>query len=358
MHAGNLLHVVRWRNMLVAWTVLASAPLTTLAASPPIVTFSTSHMVVCRDVTPPEFAAANPWEKLIEATFQVSLLLDGDEADIDEVLVVFSSPQRRLRVADFLPRTESASDIVGPIERSESQESTRSLQAGLGGTVGAKYEIANAQISPSVSSGISEHDSLKENYKLLPPKKLLVASGTLQGDHGVFFKLKPSTQESLQGARPFSCIFIVPKEWRGDWLLISCMARGETKRQLLKKIDECGRGRFIAGLYLEGDPLARQLARKIDRLQSPPDASSFETLFNEPATAARGKPSLLEPGDAAVRPGFASLVQFYRQAWRLPFGPGVAAERAGEQSGSLGEACKALARLSGDAAALPPELVD
>jgi hypothetical protein len=174
----------------------------------------------------------------------------------------------------------------------------------------------------------------------------------------VFFKLKPSTQESLQGARAFSCKFIVPQEWRGDWLLVSCIARGETKRQLLKKIDECGRGRFIVGLYLEGDPLARQLALKIDRLQSPPDEATFEALFDEPATVVKDKPTLTEPRESAARPGFASLVQFYRQAWRLPIGRGAAAERASEQSGSLGEACKALGRLSGDTAALPPELVD
>ena len=44
------------------------------AASPPSVRFSTSHAVACRDVTPPEFAALYPEEKLIEAQFRVDVV--------------------------------------------------------------------------------------------------------------------------------------------------------------------------------------------------------------------------------------------------------------------------------------------
>ena len=252
---------------LALWTTVATA--TPLAAAPPRVTFTASPTVECRDLTPPAFAAANPREKLIEATFRVSLLFgQGGEDQIQEVLIVIDSPQGRLRVADFEPKTESVTDIVGPIERSELNDSTKRLEAGIGGTLGAKYGVASAQVTPSLNAGVTEHDSVKETYKLLPPKKLLLAAGTTAGEHGVFFKLKPSTQASLEGARQFTCLFIVPRGWRGDWLRLTCTATAESRRQFVRKVEECGRTTLDVGLYLEGDVEAKRLARQLDRLQN------------------------------------------------------------------------------------------
>ena len=252
---------------LALWAAMATA--TPLVAAPPTVTFTASPMVECRDLTPPAFAAANPREKLIEATFRVSLLFgQGGEEQVQEVLIVIDSPQGRLRVADFEPKTESVTDIVGPIERSESNYSTKRLEAGIGGTLGAKYGVASAQVAPSLNAGLTEHECIKETYKLLPPKKLLLASGTTAGEHGVFFKLKPSTQASLEGARQFTCLFIVPRAWRGDWLRLTCTATAESRRQFVRKLEECGRTTLDVGLYLEGDLEAKRLARQLDRLQN------------------------------------------------------------------------------------------
>src|SRR5690606_20732202 len=142
----------------------------------------------------PEFAARNSLEKLIEAEFRVSVLIwQGSEHQIEELLFVLSSPQRRLRIVDFWPRTESITDIVGPIERNESHDSTRSLEAALRGSVSAGQAGVNGQLTPSLGAGQTRHEGVKETYKKLPPKQLLLASGTLEGDSSVFFKLKPST---------------------------------------------------------------------------------------------------------------------------------------------------------------------
>jgi hypothetical protein len=237
-------------------------------AAPPVVKFSASHTALCRDVTP-EFVAATPAEKLIEAQFRVSTLLwQGQEEEIEELLIIVSSPQRRLRVVDFWPKTESVSDIAGPIERSETLDSTRSLEAGLRGSISAAQAGISGQITPSLGAGYSSHDTIKETYKKLPPKQLLLASGTLDGDASVFFKLKPSTQGSLEGARVVSCLFAVPADWRGDWVLVTCLAKGQNNRQLVTRIEECGRGTFHVGLYLEGDALAKSLADQVDQAQS------------------------------------------------------------------------------------------
>ena len=46
-------------------------------AEPPRVQFDMPFAVACRDVTPPEFAAANPGHKLVEAELAISSLLAG-----------------------------------------------------------------------------------------------------------------------------------------------------------------------------------------------------------------------------------------------------------------------------------------
>jgi len=52
----------------------------------------------------------------------------------------------------------------------------------------------------------------------------------------------------------------VPRDWRGDYLLVSCRADGQRSRYFIKGIYPCGESRFVVGLYLEGDLEAKQAA--------------------------------------------------------------------------------------------------
>jgi len=98
----------------------------------------------------------------------------------------------------------------------------------------------------------------------VPPKQLFLASGTTNRGHGVFFKLKPSSQASLEGQKEFVCLFIVPKDWRGDYACIACRAKGYN-RSLWTRVEECGTAEVCVGLYLRGDPEARQAAKQLAR---------------------------------------------------------------------------------------------
>jgi hypothetical protein len=350
--------------LLLLATLAWSDSLAALAASPPGVTFSASPTVECRDVTPAEFARANPQEKLIEATFRVSALVTGPEDALDEVLVVVTSPERRLRVADFWPQTESTTDIVGPIERVTTNETSRSLQAGVGGSLGAKYGPASAQVSPSASAGQSESEGVKESYKKLPPKRLLLASGTTEGEHGAFFKLKPSSQVSLQGSRQFGCLFVVPAAWRGDWLSLACSAKAQTRRQFVRRIEECGQATLTIGLYLEGDGEAKRLAQQLDLAQSrsllPPSNNSGRAEEPPPASLVAAQDATRSVSAAAG--GLPSLWHVCRKVlWiedEVSTGPVAATLRSPVARPTPSEARRALARLSGHAAQLdePPQL--
>jgi hypothetical protein len=251
---------------LIAWTLPLVLLAGSLTAAPPMVRFSSGHTVACRDVTSPEFAAVHPTEKLIEAQFRVSVLLwQGSEEDIEELLVMVASPERRLHVVDFWPKTESVTDIAGPIERSETNDSKTAAEAGVKANLSGGLGGVTGQITPSLGVSQSGQTTVKEMYRKLPPKQLLLASGPLDADSSVFFKLKPSTQLSLEGAKLFSCVFAVPADWRGDWATLTCLAKGRSTRQLVSRVEECGRATFALGLYLEGDADARLAAEQLDQ---------------------------------------------------------------------------------------------
>jgi hypothetical protein len=223
------------------------------------VEFDVSYTVECRDVTPQEFAEANPNSKIVEAGFQVSALLrQGEEKDVRDLMYVIRSPETRLRVADFEPKTQVTSPITDAIEVVATDEDATLLDA----SVNAKIEpLGGVYLSPSAGASKTKKQNLQQKYTKLPPKQLLVASGTTNREHGVFFKLKPSTQASLEGQREFVCLFLVPKEWRGDYAYVDCRAKSRGRSPWTKS-EESGRRRVLVGLYLQGDEEARAAAER------------------------------------------------------------------------------------------------
>ena len=237
-------------------------------AVPPKVIFDTSYVVACTNVTPPDFTATHPGEKLIEARFRVSALLEeGSEKDVEEVLFVVESPQHRLRVADFAPRTELMTDVSGEIEVVDTTEDTKSLDTSIGGTVSLDYGNIKAQASPVAGGGTTQRNVVTEKYSRLPAKELVLSSGTTNSEHGVFFKLKPSAQTSLEGMRELTCRFAVPDGWRGDWVMLQCRAKGYSGVGVFRSLGECGYRRAYAGLHLAGDEDARFAATRLAMAQ-------------------------------------------------------------------------------------------
>ncbi len=243
-------HSVRVLAALPLCFGLLTAP---AAAGKPQVGFDVGYLIACRDITPPEFALANPGEMLLEAVFDISTLMQrGEETELAQVLYRLQG-EGALAVVDHLPRTEFASEIAGPIQIERRGENS----AKLGGDANGEYPgIANANVS--LSAGSSSATTMR--YELLPPQELVAASGTVHRGRGVYFKLKPSPRESLEGARQFVCVFRAPINWRMDLVQVDC--RAECPTSLISPTTEdtqiCGQQSFQVGLYLEGDVLARR----------------------------------------------------------------------------------------------------
>jgi hypothetical protein len=253
----------RWFVSLLLVIVLQTGSLA-WAHTPPSIRFDASSAVECRDVTPPEMAESTPGEKLIEARFRVSVLLtEGREQDVEDLMIVIESPEKRLRTMDFCPKTEVGSDVEGQIQTVQTHENGNTKQAKLGGSVATLHALADAELQTT------EKQTTAKTYKQLPNKYLVLASGTTHGEHGVFFKIKASPQASLEGAKEFTCVFVVPASWRADWCRLSCQAR-TTHKQFLgsSKLESCGQADFYVGLYLAGDEFGKIMARRVDQVQA------------------------------------------------------------------------------------------
>jgi hypothetical protein len=261
--AGDFYNRVRsLRSMMdrLARASLALPPLLLLlsleAAAAPRIMFDCVDTLACRDVTTGEFAERQPTDKLIEARFPISMLSRGGEAD--DLIICFyriESLERTMMVDDFDPKTTLASQIVGNINVEQKHGKSKSIGIALNG---GWEPYAKGTGNASAGSDKSEN----RRYQVAPPMDLLATSGTVSRGAGVYYKLRPSSQTSLEGAKQFTVVFRVPAAWRGGYVRLSCEASYRSPGAVAS-LDEralCGQEELNIGLYLEGDVEAQRVA--------------------------------------------------------------------------------------------------
>ena len=261
-------------NILLLSAMAALVPVDARAAAPVRLVIDVGSFVECRDVTPAEFSALHSQEKIIEAKIRISTqLVSGREQDLEQLQIAVGSPARRMRVADFQPRTELASEMAGDVEVCATDDTVQSLNASLGGVVAGDHGPAHVQVSPAAGVGVTQNRGSKETYHRLSPKQAVVASGTINAEHGVFFKWRRTSQVTLEGAREVTCCFVVPRDWRGDWVEVNCQMLARYHNYFGDKIEPCGQTLVFAGLYLAGDTAAEDAARACATAQMPAGAA-------------------------------------------------------------------------------------
>jgi len=250
------------------------------AAEMPRVHFDMPFTIACRDVTPPEFAAANPSHKLVEARFEIStLLVAGKERDLAQLFVRIDSPERTVSVVDYLPKTWHESRHATPIGITKTDEKNASIGINFSG----KYEIFT---SAGANAGLGQKSTSCVKYDLLPPLETVASSGTLLRGAGVFFKLKGNERRLLEGATQFALVLRVPGDWRVDRFRVHCEATA-VERGFVSSLDQTvcvGQRDFFAALYLAADEQARLIAEQSARQSATPKKAA------DPRTSA--KPSL------------------------------------------------------------------
>ena len=198
-----------------------------------------------------------PDELLLTAAFDVSSLIRaGRESRMSQYLYVIESPYRTLSVLDYMPKTELTTTLAGNVTVQKHAESSANL--GLNGAL--------PQPSPVVTNGsasLGKSSGTRFNYELLPPKQILLASGTISRGAAVYYKLQASQQTSMDGMKRFVVVFRAPADWRGDYVRLRCAAYdragGDNERPI------CGSSDFLVGLYRAGDDVARSKVQTLTR---------------------------------------------------------------------------------------------
>lgn len=239
------------------------APNRVALAAEPQLAFDFGRMLECRDVTPAGFAESNPDERVIECTLRLSVYLSGgDIADVDTVRVELSDCDRRLRVFDFSPSTKLESTLAADIEVTKTTEATHELGASLGGELPACIGGVVAHVTPTLNGKKGGREVVTEKQVRVAPKQAVVASGTIDQEHGVFFTMRQSPQSSLEGVHELTVAFIVPARWRGDAVRVTCQASGEQKVLWMKQQKVWAEESSGVALYLAGDLDARRAAER------------------------------------------------------------------------------------------------
>lgn len=231
-----------------------------VAATGQQVVFDTSATVACRDITTAEFSASHPHDRLMEAAFEVSSLQRAGRQVGVECLVQVYSPNRSIQVVDYEPKTQSAAEVDGLIAVEKTREGSASMGVDGGGTFNHL-----AQVSGHATAGTKTIET--ESYQKLAPREIVLASGVMHRGAGVYYKVRSTPQQSIEGGRQFVVRFRVHDGWRGGLLKVACLARGKSKRAKnpLDTRDNLGANQFVVAAYLQGDAQAQRTAESYAR---------------------------------------------------------------------------------------------
>jgi hypothetical protein len=270
-----------------------------------LVSFDLPDSIECRDVTPETFAVAHPALKVIEAKFRISARMSDDPSEIVDFEYVITSDDKTLRFQDYLPNTTLESAVAD--DRIEISDSSEKAQA-AGADAHVTYKIFSIGATANQSSKKSECS----HYKQVASKELVLASGTINREHGVFFKLRPSRAASLEGAKEFTFLATVPRSWRADLCTIACVARGKKKSTFHSTtIAPSGAEQSQIAMYLSGDSEAAALAAQLGPAQEASALASaraakvnvFDTISGQTVGLITGKNSAAQARRDAAQAG-------------------------------------------------------
>lgn len=229
-----------WRPSIVilapVLTLLPALTMPPAAVAGGEVQFDFARVVECRDITPPERLMQYPLQRVIEVALPVSVRFnDVSRDDVEEISIEVSGAAAGLLVQDFAPTTQLVSEITHEIETTTTTKKARSFDGTLGGSLPIPGADAAAHLTPSITADLSNSSTATEKINRLPPKHVVVVSGTYAEGRGVFFKLKQTSQTSLEGVHELAVMFVAPRTWRAIALEVECTASGQRKTFWLKQ---------------------------------------------------------------------------------------------------------------------------
>jgi hypothetical protein len=236
------------------------------------VDFDFARQVAYKDVTPADRAKQFPDERIVSMKLPISVRFAGfANGEVENLDIEVDGSAAGLRVDSFCPPTTLASDAM-TIETTTSTKNSKSLGGTLGGAIPVPVGAIVAQITPSINANATKSNEDTEKIRRLPPKEAIVVSGTFAEGHGVFFKIKPSTQTSLEGVHELEIKFIAPTSWKGGNIRVACIARGHRTVMWMDQPTIFGRAIENVTLCPDGSTVRHEVAELHAAEEKPPTA--------------------------------------------------------------------------------------
>ena len=190
------------------------------------------------------------------------MISSPEAARIDQWLVRCQPRGQFASIVDYSPRTETGSDIASHIQVKQSTEKQQSLGVGVNGNY-----FSNISGNAGLDHTRKNIDSLQ--FDRLAPVHAVTASGTINRGTGVYFKLRWTAEQILEGQKTFQLVLDVPDTWRTGLIDISVVAQSEHKSfaNWEPTTKTLGSGNFVIAVYREEDMHASEVARKMARAE-------------------------------------------------------------------------------------------
>ena len=211
-----------------------------------------------------------------------SMIASPELQKVDQWVVTCKPRGSAIRIQDFTPRTQTSSGIDGPIQVKITDENTKSI----GGTLNGE---CTQVVRGTLGADIGSKRIHAEQFNRIAPESTLIASGTIDRGQGVYFKLRCSAQQVLDGEKQFQLVFSVPDAWRSGLIDVHVIAETHQSRfgGLEKSTKTLGESDFVIAVFREGDLLAQQSSHRMasseKRLRTIQDSNSVDKPVTLPS---------------------------------------------------------------------------
>ena len=196
---------------------------------------------------------------LVTLELRLSSMIESPKVPpIDQWLVRCQPRDQAISIADYAPRTETSSDLASPIQVKQTEEKSNAIGLSIDGSYGhAAHGNAGTDVTNKNTNTLQ--------FDRVAPVQVVTASGTINRGRGVYFKLRWTAEQVLEGEKVFHVTLRVPITWRGGLLDISVIAQSQQKKFGVWDLEPrtIGAANFVVAAYRQGDAEAAQRAREL-----------------------------------------------------------------------------------------------
>lgn len=204
-------------------------------------------------------------ERVIDIDLPLSLIWDQagssltpQSPPIDHLLIRVAM-RNSVPVVGYQPKTTYQSELVGPVAITTKHESASSVGINFDGVMHPFRIHGGGDLNDKLSDA--------SEYQQHAPTQAVIAAGTIDRGEAVYYKLRWTRQNVLEGEKRFQVSFAVPSQWRGGVLDVFVQAMSVKEnvfgRQGIKALDQ---QHFVVALFQHGDTEAAEAARALAKL--------------------------------------------------------------------------------------------